>query len=128
MGTDAKPQKKAYRIVEDIVGAEEETECGRHVRQSLDRIVKLFTSAKDTVKPTSRASRLRSLSRLAVLLKPSAATRRFLSSSAQEAVAAVKGVGEKVRSAAFELLIIVGRTLQVAWLLNFSSFLLLIAF
>lgn len=115
MGNEAKPQKKAYRIVEEIVGAEETSQCGRHVRASLNRIIKLFTSSRELVKPTSRASRLRTLSRLIHLIgqqEPSALNRRFLMASASEAAMAVKGVGEKVRAAAFTLLLDVGRILQ----------------
>nr|CAG4650713.1 EOG090X00E0 [Simocephalus serrulatus]SVE94060.1 EOG090X00E0 [Simocephalus serrulatus] len=115
MGTEAKPQKKAYRIVEEIVGAEESSECGQHVRASLGRIVKLFTSSRDIVKPSSKASRLRSLARLIALLgqqEPSPLNRRFLTASASEAALSVKGVGEKVRAAAFTLLIDVGRIFQ----------------
>lgn len=115
MGTEAKPQKKAYRIVEEIVGAEETSQCGQHVRASLGRIVKLFTSSRDIVKPSSKASRLRSLARLIVLLgeqEPSTLNRRFLTASASEAALSVKGVGEKVRAAAFTLLIDVGRIFQ----------------
>ncbi|EFX68356.1 hypothetical protein DAPPUDRAFT_260244 [Daphnia pulex] len=115
MGSESKPQKKAYRIVEEIVGADEASPCGRHVRASLSRIVKLFTSSRDIVKAPSRASRLRILSRLVALLaeQPSTApNRRFLVASASEAALAVKGVGEKVKAAAFALLVDVGRIFQ----------------
>nr|SVE84079.1 EOG090X00E0 [Daphnia pulex] len=115
MGSESKPQKKAYRIVEEIVGADEARPCGRHVRASLSRIVKLFTSSRDIVKAPSRASRLRTLSRLVALLaeQPSTApNRRFLVASASEAALAVKGVGEKVKAAAFALLVDVGRIFQ----------------
>nr|SVE90960.1 EOG090X00E0 [Daphnia sinensis] len=115
MGSESKPQKKAYRIVEEIVGADEASECGRHVRASLNRIVKLFTTSRDIVKAPSKASRLRTLSRLVALLAeqpPTAPNRRFLAASASEAALAVKGVGEKVKGAAFALLIDVGRVLQ----------------
>ena len=115
MGSEAKPQKKAYRIVEEIVGADEASECGRHVRASLPRIIKLFTTSRDMVKAPSKASRLRSVSRLVALLaeqEPTGPHRRFLSASASEAALAVKGVGEKVRGAAFALLIDVGRIFQ----------------
>lgn len=115
MGSESKPQKKAYRIVEEIVGADEASPCGRHVRASLSRIVKLFTSSRDIVKAPSRASRLRTLSRLVALLaeQPSTApNRRFLVASASEAALAVKGVGEKVKAAAFALLVDVGRIFQ----------------
>lgn len=115
MGSESKPQKKAYRIVEEIVGADEASLCGRHVRASLGRIVKLFTSSRDIVKAPSRASRLRTLSRLVALLaeQPSTApNRRFLVASASEAALAVKGVGEKVKAAAFALLVDVGRIFQ----------------
>lgn len=115
MGSQSKPQKKAYRIVEEIVGADEASLCGRHVRASLGRIVKLFTSSRDIVKAPSRASRLRTLSRLVALLaeQPSTApNRRFLVASASEAALAVKGVGEKVKAAAFALLVDVGRIFQ----------------
>nr|SVE74005.1 EOG090X00E0 [Daphnia barbata] len=115
MGTELKPQKKAYRIVEEIVGADEASQCGRHVRASLDRIVKLFSSSRDLVKPPSKASRLRTLTRLVALLADqpvTAANRRFLVASASEAALAVKGVGEKVKGAAFALLIDVGRVFQ----------------
>lgn len=115
LGSDARAQKKAYGIVEDIVGADEETECGRHVRENLARIVKLFVTSKDAVKPTSRAPRLRAINRLASLLSPSGPTRRFLSTAALEGVTAVKGVGEKVRSAGFNLLISIGRIFQVIY-------------
>nr|SVE74944.1 EOG090X00E0 [Daphnia dolichocephala] len=115
MGTEFKPQKKAYRIVEEIVGADEASQCGRHVRASLDRIVKLFTSSRDNVKPPSKASRLRTLSRLVALLAeqpPTVPNRRFLTASAAEAALAIKGIGEKVKGAAFALLIDVGRVFQ----------------
>nr|CAG4641434.1 EOG090X00E0 [Eurycercus lamellatus] len=112
LGSEAKAQKKAYRIVEEIVGAEESGQCGQHVRQSLNRIVKLFITSRDAVKPTSRASRLRCLNRLTSLLSSSTVNKRFLASSALEALAVVKGVGEKVRSAAFGLLIAIGRIFQ----------------
>lgn len=115
MGSESKAQKKAYRIVEEIVGAEEASLCGRHVRASLNRIVKLFTNSRDIVKAPSRASRLRTLSRLVALLaeQPSTApNRRFLAASASEAAMAVKGVGEKVKAAAFTLLVDVGRIFQ----------------
>nr|SVE73376.1 EOG090X00E0 [Daphnia atkinsoni] len=115
MGSDPKPQKKAYRIVEEIVGADEASQCGRHVRASLNRITKLFTSSRDMVKPPSKASRLRTLSRLVALLAehPSTAPhRRFLAASASEAAIAVRGVGEKVKGAAFALLVDVGRVFQ----------------
>nr|SVE78053.1 EOG090X00E0 [Daphnia lumholtzi] len=115
MGSESKPQKKAYRIVEEIVGADEASECGRHVRASLNRIVKLFTTSRDIVKAPSKASRLRTLSRLVALLAeqpPTAPNRRFLAASASEAALAVKGVGEKVKGAAFALLVDVGRALQ----------------
>lgn len=115
MGSEPKPQKKAYRIVEEIVGADEASQCGRHVRASLNRITKLFTSSRDMVKPASKASRLRTLSRLVALLaeQPSTAPhRRFLAASASEAALAVKGVGEKVKGAAFALLVDVGRVFQ----------------
>jgi hypothetical protein len=115
MGNESKPQKKAYRIIEEIVGADEASPCGRHVRASLNRIVKLFTSSRENVKAPSRASRLRTLSRLVALLaeQPSSASnRRFLAASASEAAFAVKGVGEKVKAAAFTLLVDVGRIFQ----------------
>nr|SVE70243.1 EOG090X00E0 [Daphnia similis]SVE70867.1 EOG090X00E0 [Daphnia similis]SVE71498.1 EOG090X00E0 [Daphnia similis]SVE72131.1 EOG090X00E0 [Daphnia similis] len=115
MGSESKPQKKAYRIVEEIVGADEASECGRHVRASLNRIVKLFTTSREIVKAPSKASRLRTLSRLVALLAeqpPTAPNRRFLAASASEAALAVKGVGEKVKGAAFALLIDVGRVFQ----------------
>ena len=113
MGTEAKAQKKAYRIIEHILNAETEV-CGRHVRQSLKRIVKLFSTSRETVKTTSKASRMRSLSRLATLLEgePSVANRRFLAAATAEAVSGVKEVGEKARSAAAALLIRIGQVFK----------------
>nr|CAG4649918.1 EOG090X00E0 [Sida crystallina] len=113
LGSEHKFQKKAYRIIEFILNAETDV-CSQHVRQSLKRIVKLFTTSKEVVKPTSKASRMRSLSRLAELMgdDSSVANQRFLMTAATEAVAGVKEVGEKARSAAASLLIRVGEIFQ----------------
>ncbi len=111
LGAETKPQKKAYRILEHILNAETEV-CAQHVRNSLKRIVKLFGTSRDSVKSTSRAARLRSLARLADLLleqqEPTLANRRFLASATAEAVAGIKEVGEKARTAATTLLVRVG--------------------
>ena len=113
MGDEAKPQKKAYRIIEYVVSSETPV-CALHVGNSLARIVKLFQTSRDAVKTTSKAARLRSLNRLAVLLQDdsSPANKKFLIASVREAVAAVREVGDKARSAAFDLLVRIGGVLH----------------
>ena len=115
MGGEAKAQKKAYRILEQILNSEVEV-CANHVRHNVSRVVKLFTNSREAVKTTSRASRMRSLCRLATLLEPhkTAANGKFLKAAANEAVAGVREVGEKARSAAFALLVKVGQV-YIGW-------------
>nr|CAG4647640.1 EOG090X00E0 [Moina brachiata]SVE92835.1 EOG090X00E0 [Moina brachiata] len=114
-GADPRAQKKAYKIIEETIEAEADTECGRHVRNNLDAVVKLFSQSRESVKPTSRASRLRSLVVIVTLLgdqQGNKANRRFVTLSVTEALAGVKGVGDKLRTAAYKLIIAAGSVFQ----------------
>lgn len=114
-GADQRAQKKAYKIVEEIVEADGATECGRHVRENLGAVVKLFAQSRESVRPTSRASRLRSLNAIVALLaerEGDKANRRFVTLAVAEALAGVKGVGDKLRTAAYKLVISAARAFQ----------------
>jgi len=106
-GNEAKPQKKAYRIIEDIV-------CDEKKILGLAQSMQLFDNSRDAVKPTSKASRLRSLSHITQLFddEPNPIVRKFLFETAVEAVCAVEEVNEKAKTAAHALLVDVGRVLQ----------------
>nr|CAG4638227.1 EOG090X00E0 [Cyclestheria hislopi] len=110
-GKDFKQQKKAYRVVEQIVTSEKDT-CKKLMESKFNDVIKLFEDSRSSVKPTSKASRLRSVSHIVSLLQPVEEHRSFLTSSMREAVMGVKEIGEKARSASYLLLTNIGKVLQ----------------
>nr|CAG4640604.1 EOG090X00E0 [Eulimnadia texana] len=112
-GDEAKAQKKAYRVIEEIITWENES-CQKLVAENFASLQKLFTESRDSAKPTSKASRMRSLNRLLLMLAEDSSEqhRVFLQQVVGEAVLGVKEIGAKARTAAYTLLVTIGQTLQ----------------
>nr|CAG4651565.1 EOG090X00E0 [Triops cancriformis] len=108
-GKDAKAQKKAYRLLEELLASQTEV-CASFVQDNAEVLQKLLLEALSSSEHSSKAARLKCLSWVVKSAGPE--KRAFVEAVIPEAVLCVKEIGEKARAAAYILLVDIGQTLQ----------------
>lgn len=106
--TDHTQQKKAYRVLEEICGSNSES-CSEFISMNLESIQKVFLKSLSNASPTSRASRLSSLTHIARKLKVEQIP--FLYQVIPECVLCIKATNEKARANAFNLILVIAEIL-----------------
>ncbi|KAK5175673.1 pre-rRNA processing protein [Saxophila tyrrhenica] len=100
---DAQLQKKAYKLIPRL----SESEIGRQaLEERSEDLQQLLLAATDKVSPPARRDRLDSLARVVPFLP--ASDLHFIPSVLSEVVISTKEVNEKARTAAFDLLVLMG--------------------
>ncbi|XP_059092600.1 RRP12-like protein [Tigriopus californicus] len=106
--TDHTQQKKAYRVLEEICGSSSES-CSEFISLNLESIQAVFLKSLSNASPTSRASRLSSLTHIARKLKVEQIP--FLYQVIPECVLCIKATNEKARANAFNLILVIAEIL-----------------
>ncbi|XP_071441432.1 RRP12-like protein [Hetaerina americana] len=113
---DAHEQKKAYRIVEEICGSGSgsggvtSNACREFLNSNITELQNVLLQSLSTAAPSSKAPRIRCLIHLVRMLEGDKTD--VIQAIMPEAVMCIKDINEKCRSAAFNLLVEIGRTLQ----------------
>nr|CAG4643695.1 EOG090X00E0 [Lepidurus arcticus] len=110
-GKDAKAQKKAYRLLEELLASQTEV-CATFVQDNAEVLQKLLLDTLSSSEHSSKAARLKCLSWVVKSAGPE--KRAFVEAIIPEAVLCVKEVGEKARTVAYKLLVDIGQTLQAS--------------
>ncbi|XP_048746321.2 RRP12-like protein isoform X2 [Ostrea edulis] len=104
-------QKKCYRVLEDLCSSSSGT-CQRFVTENLFSIQNVLLDSLSTSSPSSKAPRLRCLINIFKLLKEE--EKEFLLAVVPEAILCTKEIGEKARSASYQLLVEMGHA-KMRW-------------
>lgn len=104
---DPQLQKKAYRLVSRLA----ESEVGQAaLRERSQELGELILKSSSKVSSPARRDRLMAITRIVTYLSPS--DLHFVPSVLSEVVLSVKEVNEKARTAAFDLLIVMGEKMK----------------
>ncbi|XP_076468663.1 RRP12-like protein isoform X2 [Babylonia areolata] len=109
--SDKTLQKKAYRILEEVCECESDT-CRQFLLSNLSRIQQLVLGSLSTSAPSTKHPRLRCLTCICQqLAEPNKA---FIQAVVPEAILCTKGVGERGRAAAYQLIVEIGQAM-IRW-------------
>ncbi|ERL87854.1 hypothetical protein D910_05242 [Dendroctonus ponderosae] len=106
-----KEQKKAYRILEEIVSSESEG-CKQFVRANRKDVQRLLGKSLNTAATSSKGARLRCFNHLIKAQPQLDQDSKLIRSVVPEAILCCKDINEKCRQIAFELINTVGETLM----------------
>ena len=106
---DHKEQKKAYRVLEELCRAPSPA-CKQFVLTSLSSLQVQLLASLSSASPSSQAPRLRCL--VALLSSLEEPHQDFALAIIPEAVLSIRAVNGRARQAAFQLLLVVGESLQ----------------
>ncbi|KAK8775267.1 hypothetical protein V5799_031383 [Amblyomma americanum] len=109
--SDRRVQKKAYRVLEEICRFPTPT-CKVFVEKHLTELSEVLVESLQSITPGSRAPRLRCL--LLLIGNLSVQHKSFALTALREAVLCIKVNASKVRQAAYEIVIAVGKAL-IRW-------------
>ncbi|XP_061180059.1 RRP12-like protein isoform X1 [Saccostrea echinata] len=104
-------QKKCYRVLEELCSSSSEA-CQMFVTENLSTIQGVLLDSLSTSSPSSKAPRLRCLINIFKILKEE--EKDFLLAVVPEAILCTKEIGEKARSASYQLLVEMGRA-KMRW-------------
>lgn len=102
-----KEQKKAYRLLEEICSSETDG-CKEFVKQNRKYVQKLLLKSLDSAVISSKGARLRCLKYLIKAQPQLDHDSTLIKSAIPEAVLCCKDINEKCRTAAYELLNVIG--------------------
>ena len=104
---DPQLQKKAYKLIPRLA----ESEAGQKALQDrVDEVQKLLHSSAEKASPPCRRDRLMAIYQIIPLLPKSDLA--FIPTILSEVVISCKEVNEKARTAAFDLIVLMGKTMQ----------------
>ncbi|ENN83556.1 hypothetical protein HUJ04_001288 [Dendroctonus ponderosae] len=106
-----KEQKKAYRILEEIVSSESEG-CKQFVKANRKDVQRLLGKSLNTAATSSKGARLRCFNYLIKAQPQLDQDSKLIRSVVPEAILCCKDINEKCRQIAFELINTVGETLM----------------
>ncbi|XP_046383339.1 RRP12-like protein [Ischnura elegans] len=113
---DAHEQKKAYRVIEEIFGCGtgdsgvSSAACKEFFNSNISELQNILLQSLSSAAPSSKAPRIRCLIHLVRMLESDKMD--AIQAIIPEAVLCIKDINEKCRTAAFNLLVEIGKTLQ----------------